>query len=85
MLKIIAMQIELQLNGRETVEGDTPEAVVEAMSRYQWPDDKRAGADEYMRAVSDRIKTQKGQTVRACCATHFLDDLAASSVIKRLS
>ncbi|HEY7555286.1 MAG TPA: hypothetical protein VIH18_10815 [Candidatus Binatia bacterium] len=79
------MQIELQLNGRETVEGDTPEAVVEAMSRYQWPDDKPAGADEYMRAVSARIKTQKGETVRACCATHFLDDLAASGVIKRLS
>jgi hypothetical protein len=85
MLKIIVMQIELQLNGRETIEGDTPEAVVEAMSRYQWPDDKPAGADEYMRAVSDRIKTQKGAAVRTCCATHFLEDLAASGVIKRLS
>jgi hypothetical protein len=38
-----------------------------------------------MRAVSDRIKTQKGATVRTCCATHFLDDLAANGVIKRLS
>jgi hypothetical protein len=38
-----------------------------------------------MRSVSDRIKTQKGAPVRACCATHFLDDLAASGVIKRLS
>jgi hypothetical protein len=55
------------------------------MSRYQWPDDKPAGADEYMRAVSDRIKTQKGATVRTCCTTHFLDDLAANGVIKRLS
>jgi hypothetical protein len=85
MLKIIVMQIELQLNGRETVEGDTPEAVVEAMSRYQWPDDKPLTSGDYMRSVSDRIKTQKGETVRACCATHFLDDLAASGVIKRLS
>jgi hypothetical protein len=38
-----------------------------------------------MRAVSDRIKTQKGAAVRTCCATHFLEGLAANGVIKRQS
>lgn len=83
------MEIEMKLNGREKIEGKTAKEIVEIMSTFQWraeneetPGDLR----EYMQTVSKRIRTAKGgKSVRACCADHFLEDLAVHDVIKRIS
>lgn len=82
------MEIEMKLNGRERIEGKDADAIVERMSQMQWPAEKPTqypAPIDYMHAVSDRLKIQGGAGVRTCCADHFLDDLAAARVIKRLS
>ena len=81
------MEVEMKLNGREKIAGDSAEAIVERMAQMQWPSEKPTGYEgpiEYMEAVRERLKIQGGADVRTCCADHFLDDLAAARVIKRL-
>ncbi len=70
-----SVEIEMKLNGRERIEGDTAEAIVERMAQMQWPEEKPAGGDslEYMEAVRDTLKIQGKPDVRTCCAEHFLE------------
>ena len=81
------MEVEMKLNGREKIAGDTAEAIVKHMAQMQWPAEKPAadaGRIAYMEAVRERFKIQGKPDVRTCCAEHFLDDLAAAGVITRL-
>lgn len=76
------MEIELQLNGREKIEGNDADAIVAELARKQW--DELAPAD-YMKSVSERMQVQGKPAARTCCATHFLEDLASARVIRRIS